>query len=44
MHCYGHAHIVGANDNNDPENWSAQNIFVTPRAENNFCNPSLIPQ
>jgi len=31
-HCYGHAYIVGANDNNDPANWSAQNIFVTPRA------------
>jgi len=34
---YSLAYIVDANDNNDPTNWSAQNVFATPRAENNFC-------
>jgi len=36
---YSLAYIVNATDNNDPRNWAVQKVFVTPRAENEFCSP-----
>jgi len=36
---YSLAYIVNSPDNNDPANWAAQKVFVTPRAENEFCVP-----
>jgi len=36
---YSLAYFVNASNNNDPANWAAQNVFVSPRAENEFCIP-----
>jgi len=34
---YSLAYIPGSANNNDPANWAAQKVFVTPSTENSFC-------